>query len=89
MTAACLLDTWSSGMTTSTSCLTNTAWPRERVLFLLAGTVTLVSAALAAAVSDWFLLMTGAVGVNQFLLVATGRCPVSLVLDRLQARNKP
>lgn len=75
-------------MTTSTSCLTDTAWTRERVLFLLAGTATLVSAALAAAVSDWFLLMTAAVGANQLLLVATGRCPASLVLDRLLARSK-
>jgi hypothetical protein len=30
------------------------AWPLERVLFALAGTVVLVSALLAAAVSPWF-----------------------------------
>jgi hypothetical protein len=29
-------------------------WPLERVLFALAGTVTLASAALAALVSPWF-----------------------------------
>jgi hypothetical protein len=31
-------------------------WPLERVLFALAGTVTLVSAVLAALVSSWFVL---------------------------------
>lgn len=74
-------------MTTSTTCLTSTAWPRERVLFLLAGTATLLSALLAAAVSPWFLLLTAAIGLNQLLLVATGRCPASLVVDQVLARR--
>ncbi len=58
-------------------------WPLERVLFALAGTVTLVSALLAAAVSPWFLLLTAFVGVNQWLYVTVGACPASLVLSRL------
>jgi hypothetical protein len=58
-------------------------WPLERVLFALAGTVTLLSAALAALVSPWFLLLTAFVGVNQWLYVAAGACPASLVLTRL------
>jgi hypothetical protein len=74
-------------MTARTTCLTTTDWPRERVLFLLAGTATLISATLAAAVSPWFLLMTSAIGLNQLLLVATGRCPASLVVDQLLARR--
>ncbi len=41
-------------------------WPLERVLFALAGTMTLVSAVLAAIVSKWFLLLTAFVGVNQW-----------------------
>lgn len=57
-----------------------THWPLERVLFALAGTVTLISAALAAAVSPWFLLVTAFVGVNQWLYVAAGACPASIVL---------
>lgn len=67
---------------------TTGGWSRERVLFLLAGTVTLLSAALAAAVTPWFLLMTAAVGANQLLLVATGRCPASLLVDRALARER-
>jgi hypothetical protein len=57
-------------------------WPLERVLFALAGTVTLTSAALAAAVSPWFLLLTTFVGVNQWLYVVAGACPASIALRR-------
>ena len=59
------------------------AWPLERVLFALAGSVTLVSALLAATVSPWFLLLTVFVGLNQWLYVAVGACPASLLLSRL------
>ena len=58
-------------------------WPLERVLFALAGTVTLVSVGLAAVVSPWFLLLTAFVGIDQWLYVAVGACPASLVLRRL------
>ena len=68
----------------SSACPTSRrGWPLERVLFALAGTVTLLSAALAALVSPWFLLLTTFVGVNQWLYVAAGACPASLVLTRL------
>src|SRR6266487_1434797 len=59
------------------------AWPLERVLFAMAGSVTLLSAVLAAVVSPWFLLLTAFVGVNQWLYVLLGACPASLVLSRL------
>ncbi|MFY9487906.1 MAG: DUF2892 domain-containing protein [Solirubrobacterales bacterium] len=58
-------------------------WPLERALFALAGTMTLLSAALAALASPWFLLLTAFVGVNQWLYVAFGACPASLVLTRI------
>jgi hypothetical protein len=58
------------------------AWPLERVLFALAGSVVLLSALLAAAVSPWFLLLTAFVGVNQWLYVVFGACPASVVLRR-------
>lgn len=57
-------------------------WPLERVLFGLAGTMTLLSAALAAVVSPWFLALTAFVGANQWLYVLAGDCPASLVLRR-------
>jgi hypothetical protein len=57
-------------------------WPLERVLFALAGTITLVAAALGAFVSKWFLLLAVLVGVNQWLYVLVGACPASIVLRR-------
>lgn len=59
------------------------AWPLERVLFALAGTMTLLSAVLAATVSIWFLLLTAFVGVNQWLYVLAGACPASIGLRRM------
>lgn len=58
-------------------------WPLERALFALAGTITLLSALLAALVSPWFLMLTAFVGLNQWLFVAVGACPASLILSRL------
>jgi hypothetical protein len=55
----------------------------ERALFALAGTMTLASIVLAVLVSPWFLLLTGFVGVSQWLYVVFGDCPASLVLRRL------
>lgn len=57
-------------------------WPLERALFLLAGTMTLLSALLAATVSPWFLLLTAFVGANQLAFVAFGNCPSSWLLQR-------
>lgn len=58
-------------------------WPLERVLFALAGTITLLSVALVALVSPWFLILTAFVGVNQWLYVTVGACPASLILKRV------
>jgi hypothetical protein len=63
--------------------VTGDRWPLERVLFLLAGTVTLTSAVLAALVSPWFLLLTAFVGLNQWAFVAFGACPSSLLVARV------
>lgn len=59
-------------------------WPTHRILFLLAGTFTLTGTALAVGVSRWFAVLPALVGVNQLLLVATGWCPASAVLDRVR-----
>jgi len=58
-------------------------WPLERVLFALAGTMTLASAALATLVSPWFLLLTAFVGLNQWLFAGAGACPASIALERV------
>ena len=66
----------------------STRWPLERILFALAGTMTLLSALLAAFVSPWFLLLTVFVGVNQWLFVTIGGCPASLALTRLTGARR-
>jgi hypothetical protein len=58
-------------------------WPLERVLFALAGSMTLLSVGLSAFVSPWFLLLAALVGVNQWLFVLLGACPASIVLRRV------
>jgi hypothetical protein len=58
-------------------------WRLERVLFGLAGSMTLLSALLAALVTPWFLLLTVFVGLNQWLFVVVGGCPASVVLERV------
>ena len=58
-------------------------WPLERILFLLAGTITLTSAVLAALVSPWFLVLTAFVALSQWAFVAVGACPASVVLERV------
>lgn len=67
---------------TGTSRPRSLRWPLERVLFAMAGSVTLLSALLSAVVSPWFLLLTAFVGINQWLYVTLRSCPASLVLRR-------
>jgi ABC-type transport system involved in cytochrome bd biosynthesis fused ATPase/permease subunit len=57
-------------------------WPLERVLFAMAGTVTLVSVAAAILLSPWFLALTAFAGVSQWMYAALGVCPASVVLRR-------
>jgi hypothetical protein len=59
------------------------SWPLERVLFALAGSMTLLSVLLAALVSPWLLLLAAFVGLNQWLFVVAGSCPASLLLERV------
>ena len=57
-------------------------FPLQRVLFALAGSMTVLSVLLALLVSPWFLVLAAFVGVNQWLYVVVGACPASLVLER-------
>ena len=58
------------------------AWPLERVLFALAGSVTLAGVVLGLTVSPWFLALTAFAALNQWLFVLAGDCPASVVLQR-------
>ena len=69
-------------MSSDERCDASPRWYLERALFAMAGTVTIISAVLAAFVSPWFLLLTGFVGLNQWLYVIVGACPASLMMRR-------
>ena len=55
----------------------------DRAGLALAGTITLVSALLAALVSPWWLLLTAFVGLNLLQSSVTGFCPAAAVFRRL------
>ena len=65
-----------------------TRWPLERVLFAMAGTITVLSALLSVIVSPWFLLLTAFVGVNQWLYVTLRSCPASILLKRFAVASQ-
>ncbi|CAB4753753.1 unannotated protein [freshwater metagenome] len=54
----------------------------DRAVLALAGTMTLVSALLAALVSPWWLLLTAFVGLNLLQSSVTGFCPAAMVFRR-------
>ncbi len=55
----------------------------ENLVRILAGSMTLLSVALAHFVSPWWLLLTCFVGVNLIQSALTGFCPPTLVLRKL------
>jgi hypothetical protein len=55
----------------------------ESLVRLLAGSMTLLSAALTHFVSPWWLLLTCFVGANLIQSAFTGFCPPSFVLGKL------
>lgn len=55
----------------------------DRAVLGLAGTLTLLSAVLAVALSPWWLLLAGFVGINQLQASLTGWCPAAIILGRL------
>jgi len=68
--------------TSATACVTNRGWPLQRILFAMAGTVTLTGVVLGVLLSSWFLLLPALAGANQLLMVVSGWCPMSLLLTR-------
>jgi hypothetical protein len=55
----------------------------ENCIRILAGTMVLISVALAHYVSPWWLLLAVFVGVNLIQSALTGFCPAELILRRL------
>ncbi|MCL2615002.1 MAG: DUF2892 domain-containing protein [Nocardioidaceae bacterium] len=59
----------------------------DRGVMLVAGIVTLVSVALSAFVSPWWLLLTTFVGLNLLQASITGFCPAAIILRRFGVRS--
>lgn len=70
---------------TQASCDTRRGWYLERVLFAMAGTVSLAGGLLALTLSPWFALLPVLAGLNQWLFVIFGACPASLILTRVSS----
>jgi hypothetical protein len=79
----------SPNTTTAPACAVGSGWPIPRILFLLAGTLTLIGVLLSVTISRGFLVIPALVGANQLLMVATGWCPMSLLLARLGVGADP
>jgi Zn-dependent protease len=54
----------------------------DRIVMAFAGTMILLSLALAQAFSPWWLLLAAFVGVNLFQAAFTGFCPLAMMLKR-------
>jgi hypothetical protein len=55
----------------------------DRAVMAFAGSLILVSLALALLVSTWWLLLTAFVGLNLLQASFTGFCPAAMLLRRL------
>ena len=55
----------------------------DNAIRVLAGTMILISLALAHWVSEWFLLLTAFVGVNLIQSAFTGFCPPTIILRKM------
>lgn len=63
-------------------------WYLERITWLIAGLIVLISLGLAVSVSLWFLLLTLLVGVNLTVFALTGFCPMAVILYKLGVRPR-
>jgi len=55
----------------------------DRIVLAFAGTMTLLSLALAYLVSPYWLLLAAFVGLNLFQAAFTGFCPLAILLKKL------
>jgi hypothetical protein len=63
-------------------------WYLERLLFLMAGIMTLLSVILTLAHSTYWLILTALVGINQLILALTGFCPSAIVFRGLGVKSR-
>lgn len=59
----------------------------DRAVFVLAGSMVLVSVALGWLVSPYWLLLTAFVGLNMLQAAFTGFCPAATIFSRLGLKS--
>ena len=60
---------------------------KERIVFIVAGSMVGISALLVYFVSPWWLLMTAFVAVNMIQSGLTGFCPLTKILNALKVEH--
>jgi hypothetical protein len=63
-------------------------WYLERLLFLLAGIMTLLSVILTVVHSPYWLILATLVGLNQLILALTGFCPSAILFRGLGVKPR-
>jgi hypothetical protein len=63
-------------------------WHMERMIWLIAGLFTLISTTLAAIHSQYWLILTGFVGVNLLIFAFTGFCIMANILYKFGVRSE-
>ena len=61
----------------------------DRAVLMVAGSVLLISLALAWLVSPYWLLLSAFVGLNMVQASVTGFCPAAIVLRKLGVKEGP
>jgi Inner membrane protein YgaP-like, transmembrane domain len=61
----------------------------DRAVLTLAGSLVLISAALAFLVSPYWLLLTAFVGANMLQSAFTGFCPAAMIFRKLGLKDGP
>jgi len=64
------------------------SWYLERVIWLLAGTIILLSLAFAYFFSKYWLILTALVGLNLIIFGLTGFCIMANLLVKLGIKSK-
>jgi hypothetical protein len=64
------------------------AWYLERLLYLMGGTMTLISVVLVLLHSVYWLILTAFVGLNLVVLGLTGFCPSAVILVKLGVNSR-
>ena len=63
-------------------------WYLERVVFLIAGVMAGLSAALAWQVSPWWLILTALISVNLIIFAVSGFCLMANILYKFGVRPR-